>query len=170
MKHFLEVSCLIKRCCKQEVDVVCACCHIFCRSSRNAAEPLVCGLRQPPVGSDPTSHQTVPAEHHQPQVRTTEHAVLTRYDASWFILLCVHRSQELFYQILIYDFGNFGVLRLSVSTIDRTRTYCACCDVHGCRCAFRHLLHFMTWPCWRWTLRAAGGQKRMVLKKVWRST
>lgn len=28
---------------------------------------------------------------------------------------CVHRSQELFYQILIYDFGNLGVLRLSVS-------------------------------------------------------
>lgn len=26
-----------------------------------------------------------------------------------------HSSQELFYQILIYDFANFGVLRLSVS-------------------------------------------------------
>ena len=30
------------------------------------------------------------------------------------LLLCC--SQELFRQILIYDFGNFGVLRLSVST------------------------------------------------------
>lgn len=26
-----------------------------------------------------------------------------------------YSSQEMFYQILIYDFGNFGVLRLSVS-------------------------------------------------------
>ncbi|XP_038593777.1 DNA mismatch repair protein Mlh1 isoform X2 [Micropterus salmoides] len=37
------------------------------RSSRNAAEPLVCGLRKSPVDSDPTSHQTVPAQHHQTQ-------------------------------------------------------------------------------------------------------
>ncbi|CAB1343385.1 unnamed protein product [Coregonus sp. 'balchen'] len=28
---------------------------------------------------------------------------------------CVNPHQELFYQILIYDFGNFGILRLSVS-------------------------------------------------------
>lgn len=38
--------------------------HIFSRSSRNAAEPLVCGLCQPPVDADPTSHQTVFAQHH----------------------------------------------------------------------------------------------------------
>ncbi len=31
--------------------------------------------------------------------------------------LCFCRSQELFYQILIYDFGNSGVLRLSVSKV-----------------------------------------------------
>lgn len=33
--------------------------------------------------------------------------------------LCFRHSQELFYQILIYDFGNFGVLRLSVSEVSR---------------------------------------------------
>lgn len=34
------------------------------RSSGNAAETLVRGLRQPPVDSDPASHQAVPAQHH----------------------------------------------------------------------------------------------------------
>lgn len=33
------------------------------------------------------------------------------------VTLLVHHSQELFYQILIYDFGNFGILRLSVSDV-----------------------------------------------------
>lgn len=88
--------------------------------------------------------------------------------------LCFHRSQELFYQILIYDFGNFGVLRLSVSkgSWDCEWLECTLQDVsfHGCWCEFRHQLHFMTWPCWRWTLRGAAGQKRMVLKKDWLST
>lgn len=32
-------------------------------------------------------------------------------------MLVFRHSQELFYQILIYDFGNFGVLRLSVSEV-----------------------------------------------------
>ena len=33
-----------------------------------------------------------------------------------FVFLLIHSdSQQLFYQIIMYDFGNFGVLRLSVS-------------------------------------------------------
>lgn len=93
--------------------------HHFSRSSRNAAEPLVCGLRQPPVDSDPASHQTVPAQHHQPQVRATgnTHQVISTCCFMPHFSLCLCHSQELFYQILIYDFGNFGVLRLSVSEV-----------------------------------------------------
>lgn len=93
--------------------------HIFSsRSSGDAAEPLICGLRQPSVDSDPTSYQTVPAQHHHPQVRAPGGAhspVRSSQSAAFYLtVLCVHHSRELFYQILIYDFGNFGVLRLSV--------------------------------------------------------
>lgn len=63
--------------------------HIFSRSSGNAAEPLVCGLRQPPVDSDPTSYQTVPAQHHQSQVRATLQVLLSQPAASCLILLFV---------------------------------------------------------------------------------
>lgn len=37
--------------------------------------------------------------------------------AALCLIMCFSYSQELFYQILIYDFGNFGVLRLSVSKV-----------------------------------------------------
>lgn len=88
--------------------------------------------------------------------------------------LCFRHSQELFYQILIYDFGNFGILRLSVSKVSRDCKWLECtvqvCDFPGCSCEFRHQLHFMTWPCWLWTPRGAAGQKRTVLKKAWLST
>lgn len=45
----------------------------------------------------------------EPQVQSSCPSLLLFYLTS-----CFHHSQELFYQILIYDFGNFGVLRLSV--------------------------------------------------------
>lgn len=102
---------------------------IFSRSPRHAAEPLVCGLCESPVDSDTASHQTVPAQHHQAQVSPGTRCY------HWFTLkICVIVymsdlsccSQELFYQILIYDFGNFGVLRLSVSKV-----------WHGCQWFFR---------------------------------
>lgn len=96
------------------------------RSTRNAAEPLFCRLRQPAVGTDPASHQAVPAQHHHPQVKT--HFPHPLRPASlcccWFCIahaVFLPCSQELFYQILIYDFGNFGVLRLSVSQATESR-------------------------------------------------
>lgn len=91
-----------------------------------------------------------------------------------FFTLRFRHSQELFYQILIYDFGNFGVLRLSVSKVSRDRERLEhtvqVCDFPGCSCEFRHQLHCMTWPYWLWSLRGAAGQKRTVLKKAWLST
>ncbi|KAG7230105.1 hypothetical protein INR49_009825, partial [Caranx melampygus] len=51
-------------------------------------EPLVRGLRQPQWG-------------------------LIQHHTKLYLLNTTKLSQELFYQILIYDFGNFGVLRLS---------------------------------------------------------
>ena len=51
------------------------------------------------------------------QTHTVEPSCLTCCFMSQF-LPCLCRSQELFYQILIYDFGNFGVLRLSVSEVE----------------------------------------------------
>uniref|UniRef100_A0A8C5BIV7 DNA mismatch repair protein S5 domain-containing protein n=1 Tax=Gadus morhua TaxID=8049 RepID=A0A8C5BIV7_GADMO len=129
-------------------------------SSGDAAEPLVCGLRQPPVDPHPAPHQALPAQLHQAQVRP-QHANSHDSSTCWcvgflkmlccfscvgsstcrfvlcffccvgsstcrFVLCCfccvgsssccvvsLCCSQELFRQILIYDFGNFGVLRLS---------------------------------------------------------
>ncbi|XP_049673224.1 DNA mismatch repair protein Mlh1 isoform X1 [Accipiter gentilis] len=42
---------------------------------------------------------------------------LAQYQTKLYLLNTTKLSQELFYQILIYDFANFGVLRLSVSII-----------------------------------------------------
>ncbi|XP_037533890.1 DNA mismatch repair protein Mlh1 [Nematolebias whitei] len=38
---------------------------------------------------------------------------LVQHHTKLYLLNCTRLSQELFYQILVYDFGNFGVLRLS---------------------------------------------------------
>jgi len=45
-----------------------ACGPLPLRSAGDAPEPLVRGLRQPPVDPHPAPHQTLPAQHHQAQV------------------------------------------------------------------------------------------------------
>lgn len=58
----------------------------------------------------------------QPTPPPTETCLLVLHSSNCFF----SRSQELFYQILIYDFGNFGVLRLSVSRANEDRIDCEC--------------------------------------------
>ena len=149
---------------------------VFFRSSRDAAEPLIRGLRQPPVDSDPTSHQAVPAEQHQPQVSGTAN---THCWAQLFNLLLYVSIFALF----VSQPGAFlpnTDLRLWELWCPETvgkwsggrmfRLCSICSDFHGWNCEFRHQLHFMTWPCWLWSLTGAAGQKRMVRKKAWLST
>ena len=108
---------------KQIITEITCVFHDF-RSSRDAPESLVCGLCRSPVDSHPTSYQTVPTQHHETQVSLTAQLTvsvssqvaekhLIHSISGFCFVIC--SSQELFYQILIYDFGNFGVLRLSVS-------------------------------------------------------
>lgn len=69
----------------------------FCpRSARNAAEPLFCWLCQPSVGSNPASHQAVPAKHHHPQVKTHVATLLSLllFFFSLYSSHCVFASQS----------------------------------------------------------------------------
>lgn len=84
--------------------------------------------------------------------------------------LCFCSSQDLFYQILVYDFGNFGVLRLSVSIAVRCERSARVPQLLMTGCTFRHQRRFMTWPCWLWSLRRAAGPRRTVPKRAWLST
>ena len=44
----------------------------------------------------------------------SEHAVI-QHQTKLYLVNTVKLSQELFYQLAIFDFGNFGIMRLSVS-------------------------------------------------------
>lgn len=89
--------------------------RIFSRSSRNAAEPLVCGLRESPVDSDPASHQTVPAQHHQVQV--SQETRVASSDS-----LCCFMSQYFFFLLQPGAFLSNTDLRLW--ELWRTKTLC----------------------------------------------